>query len=1653
MEAIKQELVSIETVSLTFPRLGPTLIERPQLIHSVHTQFAGGSDVVLIDGEPQIGKTVFLAQFARSVWPKVAYLRVPALQGAAFDPELIRYELGNQISSFLSGKPLPSKIEITGSDLRSLNNRLLRNCTPSRDHFYFVVDGIEGLGGKESEGMLALLSALPFDYRPFRFLVTGNIEIFPSTFQRILKFSQVPLLPFSPSETSQYLKQLSLSEIEETDIYKTTHGNPGYLASVVQEIQNGATVDDVLSLGLKTLPDFLKLQWRAVESAGPQLLEILAAVAFLPHVQTVETLGTLFGRSPDEIRRLLDNAFLLDMSDGSIRFRGEAMQEYAKSRLADYKNPILQRAVAQLEKAPLSKETLQYLPSYLRESGNKTGALAFLSPPTILSALQSTKSVISAIALSKEAMSLAADANDARAIVEYAGIQSLLRSLLSSSARPSELKALVAVKDSAGARRLIDAAFSVEQRCKLLGAYVSQLTREELPVPDELKQEIDATIRKFEPPDLNSGVLDLIGNLIIPMPDTAMSLLRRSIAQGADSNSLDWALAYLTDRAFSEKASPEARNRILLKISDEFNTDLGKRVKGLGALLSEKNATEALQQHLASLESTEEKVFLGRIWVSGFQNKTDAARMAVSVIKNMITDASYSPNASVYFDFSTALDGSIASGVMEELAGVLEAQSPVIKRLGPTVDYFRMRAELIRYKYSKSAEAAIDSLLKEADAIAEYKDVVVRGAALACMYATVLQIDKDRKLRDEWGVVEFLREPLKEACELIADQTAIHEDSLLPIVESVAAVDIDESISIASIANTLPRRDFLFASAITAYVKQPREGKERWNRLQGVAHRLATIESPWKRSEAAAELVDLLLDIGKRFSLEPGDWLDVGEFTRTLQLLTNDLKEAPHLASAAAKAYVTHEKLGAKDEAERDLARVREALCNLEPTVGRQTIACDVTAIIAQTDLLEAKKLMGEHVRPLSEKTVSDFFPEDAFRLTNLIVRAFSSLGSGGDYEDFTFAKIRAIVEESGTVWRQVRLWSFLVLRIIDGNPDLAKQVVRNHIRPLLSNNASEMGVDEYVYEEIVVDAIPAMWLTTPATARAFLEGLTWQNRDRACWSTVEFLLRGRIPHEPFDGPDVPTKRIHEETLIDAVELISQVREDSTAYILLNTLFRYLLEKGALSRSQKMGVLDRIRELVEKKFPVSGFIEHKGYSLLTASWIAAIRREGPAVFKGIVQEARAIPNASDRAFVLSQLLESIPKKHDKIREELKVESLQMLDHVASVQERWSRIESLCSVLRTEDPKTCKELMENALRDIASHPDSDPDQARDLVDLAYNIDKNWAASLASILDDDPAKRINRKVVKHQSNVIDVRQKLINGKDLKDQDSSKRPDFATLVEGAAKAVGRIHGYHAVDVDRSRLVELMVIASNKSFSECFALWVFYTEALIGQYRTKEQISKYVAPYLKSLIEVFDLYNKASGLHSPISSFSDHPLETQQSDGFPSLLLSEGMRDEALVWIRDWLSQVEGEELVIVEPYLSPTDVELLKLIKDECPEVSILILTGLNKRSVERFYEEFSQAWSANYGDIDPPETEIIIAAQGDGGKCPVHDRWWIAQNGVLTLGTSFNGLGRRKSEISSQPRERAQIKRNDLTGFLRRRTKMYDGQEVRYYSMTL
>ena len=161
------------------------------------------TQLVFIEGEEGIGKTSIIIQYANRHKESIC-LFVRSTSRWGFDPEILRYDLCNQINYILYGKELSiDQVDETYFNTNVIN--LSRHAKRTKKVYYFLIDGLEDLDESNIIIRDSLIQMLPLGVANFRFLITGSPELIAHSSLNRLIMKSIVLSGFTFDEAKTFL--------------------------------------------------------------------------------------------------------------------------------------------------------------------------------------------------------------------------------------------------------------------------------------------------------------------------------------------------------------------------------------------------------------------------------------------------------------------------------------------------------------------------------------------------------------------------------------------------------------------------------------------------------------------------------------------------------------------------------------------------------------------------------------------------------------------------------------------------------------------------------------------------------------------------------------------------------------------------------------------------------------------------------------------------------------------------------------------------------------------------------------------------------------------------------------------------------------------------------------------------------------------------------------------------------------------------------------------------------------------------------------------------------------------------------------------------------------------------------------------------------
>lgn len=441
-----------------------------------------------------------------------------------------------------------------------------------------------------------------------------------------------------------------------------------------------------------------------------------------------------------------------------------------------------------------------------------------------------------------------------------------------------------------------------------------------------------------------------------------------------------------------------------------------------------------------------------------------------------------------------------------------------------------------------------------------------------------------------------------------------------------------------------------------------------------------------------------------------------------------------------------------------------------------------------------------------------------------------------------------------------------------------------------------------------------------------------------------------------------------------------------------------------------------------------------------------LKREKHADWKPLIERAKSLRNNSDRAYVLTYIASCMHSGFATERLQLLEEAKLTCDTIPSIYDRVERLRVVASVARDVDLALARSLVTNAMQMVNSEHTEDADaESRRLVDFAYQIDPEFATSLASSLDSDHARRLARDRIDYQK----LKSRISDNSDWAEGSEERNGKEYSRV--AWELLGQLNAGRIESHDVTATGRFVGLSGGLSLKDSFPIlsWVIQN-AIVRRSRSDEA--------KRFLREMFDSTISASELAAAIiARTTGKSINLGPRPAADRQIVAADERSTAIERITEWLASSANEYLTICDPYFGPKDLEILKLVLSTAPRIDVTILTSRRQQDQEKvswpWDEYFLRYWHDNFSDEKPPKTEIVVVG-GKNGELPIHDRWWLTKGGGLRFGGSFGGVGKsRDSEISVLTAAEAEERLQRTNSYLSRQTREHLGERITFNSFEL
>jgi len=214
---------------------------------------------------------------------------------------------------------------------------------------YFIVDGLYEIPVADSAAARQIWDLLPIDVPGCKFLITRDTASgLDLPRPESTKDWMLPLL--NVEESVQFLADTGLSRADSEHLYRTSQGQPGWLATIRRIVQSGLPRDTLFDEIAEQLSTLFGIEWRTVDPQDSSINLLLAILAHDRRYHTVSDLARLTKINEAILEeRLKSLSFLEVTQDGkSVSFVSEPSRRYASTRLSHLQQHVLDVVIQDL---------------------------------------------------------------------------------------------------------------------------------------------------------------------------------------------------------------------------------------------------------------------------------------------------------------------------------------------------------------------------------------------------------------------------------------------------------------------------------------------------------------------------------------------------------------------------------------------------------------------------------------------------------------------------------------------------------------------------------------------------------------------------------------------------------------------------------------------------------------------------------------------------------------------------------------------------------------------------------------------------------------------------------------------------------------------------------------------------------------------------------------------------------------------------------------------------------------------------------------------------------------------------------------------------------------------------------------------------------
>lgn len=1613
-----------------FPELPASLVDRPHLLETMSDVLHGDSQVVFLEGEEGDGATTTLGQFCKIYEETTFSLFIKPASRFAYSPDYLRLTLAEQYYWYVYGRSI-DKQHLDESEFNALFLRVVGKQRSA--NLYFVVDGLHQIPMEDGRYVADILrNVLPIGMKNCRFLITGQQSALGAHLKNI-KSKPYQQLKFKLEEAKTFFQTSKLSDQEISDVHLLCKGVPGRMAAVRRLLDGGTTLQSVLESDPSKYLQFIRLEFSVLDDMNNDQLTVIATVAFSKKTLQLSELVGISEKSEEVTNQALKlcRFVTINASTNVVEFISESHRRFAEKELEAFKRQSLNAQVEYLRKNPKSDVALRFLPTYYESLNDLDAILNLISKEHYGDLLDSSQSLVALRNRAELGARSAETLKRTHDVFRFALQKSIFVTLATFEGGESEMEALVSLGMPEAALALADRAVAKDDRLALLAKYARKLKEKKGDIGTDLVDYIEKLAKEIDFAELGDKAMTIAADVLIFAPDFAVYIIDEA-NKGSSAAQKDAAYTHLSITASLANMGKKARidDKARPKISDEALQEVARSFGILSATFDKKELFQTVERMTAGRQ-----IFFLRSFVKLRRNDPSVLEIIEYSLDAIVRETSYIPKSRDLSDLAVPLtEKNVDLDRLRNLVTRFDSQMGLLARSAFSKDLTQLQLRLAAAESQYDTDLARSRLHQAYYDISEILTPEVQLECYVLMLSALRTLDDSGELERKDGFRALIKDDLSKLLDVVLNNTG---ENYLAVIGALRALAIDDpaaAIALAHRLNTEDRRDKAFG-LISRSLAAAAFSLDRHKAIRASIAQITDAES---RSEAVLNLLDVLEANKEKRVWQP----HVQEFFEFLIFPVQVCEW--HIWN-----FSTSSAAGANPSVADFTSTLRLEVSKIESELDQIDFCFKAATAMSSIDPPAAKvfyELGATKKASISPNTGSSLHLFDL--CLDLVSRALAPLARANRLSEDLLDRYIALASASPSVLSRIRIFSDLAERAwCAKRSDLSTRIVLEQVRPLLDKARL---LSEATFCSAVGRALPALCIWHSLSAFDYVASLSRAKRDAALYQAAMLRLRKIPTDEPYFEDQFDHSRIEREDAIEVIEILKRVDVDSVLCSLLESFVDAVTDKvnrAKFSSQQRADFAVKCQSIVNAKLPDLRNIQHKGFLVVCLALTYKMEDKQYSAWEALAAMTETITNVADKGYVCQKLADAMPSKFDTHRRVLMEKAIQLFNRIPSPIDRLTHLEGYAEMaLRNNSRDSAKLVLRQAMQ-LSMEIENNARVAqhrRQVIDLAYQASPELAEELIELIDDDPARFQLKADSKKRVALAIAKKNVANAKMIKDATECEIEMLpaAAWKNMAALAAGRLE-VKPLDL----MSEYVSRVRNCSLTQAHPVLSWHLENLAKKYVSAGDAEKQIAPISEALL-------LSTEIAQSIIAKVTRQIVIQAEDSTGGLVVRSQTREGAIEFIEKWIHANAVDRITICDPFFSPKDLQLLRIILAQSPHCKVFVLASKSelRKSGVLSVEAFLTPWR-NECVQDPPETEVIAFSTADTDKTVIHDRWLLTNGVGLRFGTSFNSVGVGKlSEISEIEPARAASCEHQLNQYISRQ-RVIDGAKIQYLSFTL